>query len=109
VRSSASNPHVFYVVCPLCESGELHAFARESARCRSCGCLLGGETLKTLLEIVRLPEALGDHACECGHPEMRRLPGEIFHCPACGSEVVPVEGTTASRKPAKGNDAYCCA
>jgi hypothetical protein len=40
-----------------------------------------------------LPEALGKHACECGHPEMRLLPGGVFHCPACGSEVVPIEPT----------------
>ena len=23
--------------------------------------------------------------CEYGHPEMRRLPDGVFHCPACGS------------------------
>jgi ribosomal protein L37AE/L43A len=29
-------------------------------------------------------------ACECGHPEMRRLPDGVYWCPACGSEVPPV-------------------
>ncbi len=105
MRSSASN----FIVCPLCEVGELQAFGRDSARCGTCGCLLAGETLETLLEIARLPDALGNHACECGHPEMRRLPDGVFHCPACGSEVVPIEDTAASREPANGNGAYCCA
>jgi ribosomal protein L37AE/L43A len=46
--------------------------------------------LKTLVEILALPEALGTHACEeCGHPQMRRLPDGIFHCPACHAEVTP--------------------
>jgi hypothetical protein len=29
-----------------------------------------------------LPGAVGRHACECGHPEMRRLPDEVYWCPA---------------------------
>ena len=29
---------------------------------------------------------------ECGHPEMCRLPDGVFHCPACGSEVLPAKG-----------------
>ncbi|HEX2183234.1 MAG TPA: hypothetical protein VHH10_13200 [Rubrobacteraceae bacterium] len=38
------------------------------------------------------PELLvGYHACECGHPGMRLLPDGVFHCPACGSEVLPIE------------------
>ncbi len=54
--------------------------------------------LGALRQIVALPDALGKHACEeCGHPEMRRLPDGTFHCPACGSEVVPLEA--ASREP----------
>jgi ribosomal protein L37AE/L43A len=40
--------------------------------------------------ITELPDAAGHHACECGHPEMRRLPDGVYWCPACGSEVVPV-------------------
>jgi hypothetical protein len=42
----------------------------------------------TLEQIAVLPDALGAHACESGHPEMRRLPDGVFHCPACGSEVL---------------------
>jgi ribosomal protein L37AE/L43A len=47
--------------------------------------------LLTLEQIIALPDALGEHACGCGHPEMRRLPDGMFHCPACGSEVFPIE------------------
>ena len=49
-----------------------------------------GSLLETLREVVGLPDALGSHACEeCAHPEMRLLPDGVYHCPACGSEVVP--------------------
>jgi hypothetical protein len=109
VRSSAPSSNTRFFVCPLCEAGELQALGRDSARCGSCGCLLAGETLETLLEIIRLPDALGNRACDCGHPEMRHLPDGVFHCPACGSEVVPIEDTAASREPANGNEAHCCA
>ena len=63
--------------------------------------------LETLQQIKSLPEGLGGHACECGHPEMRRLPDGIFHCPACGSEVLPLE---ASREPTPEyrSQAYWC-
>ncbi len=63
------------------------------ARCGSCGLPLLGSALETLREIVGLPDALGAHPCECGHPEMRRLPDRVYHCPACGSEVLPIEST----------------
>ena len=99
MRSSAPHSHNRYVVCPLCEAGELRAFGQDSARCESCGCLLGGTTLEMLWEIVGLPDALGKHACECGHPEMHRLPDGVFHCPACGSEVLPIETVSSSGSP----------
>jgi ribosomal protein L37AE/L43A len=85
---AASRPH--HVVCPFCESGELVSLGPGSARCKSCGLPLLGSTLETLRDIISLPDALGDHACECGHPEMRELPDGVFHCPACGSEVLPL-------------------
>jgi hypothetical protein len=47
--------------------------------------------LLTMEQIIALPDALGKHTCECGHPEMRRLPDGTFHCPSCGSEVLPIE------------------
>jgi hypothetical protein len=46
--------------------------------------------LEALREIAALPDSLGSHACECGHPEMRLLPDGVFHCPACGCEVLPL-------------------
>jgi ribosomal protein L37AE/L43A len=79
------------IVCPFCESGELASVGPGFARCGSCGVPLVGSALETLRDVVGLPGALGRHACECGHPEMRRLPDGLYHCPACGSEVLPAE------------------
>ena len=80
-----------HLVCPVCSSGELqHQGAKPLVICDYCGCTLEGAILKTLKQIVVLPDALGKHACECGHPEMRHLPDGAFHCPACGSEVLPI-------------------
>jgi ribosomal protein L37AE/L43A len=88
----ASTAH--HTVCPFCESGLLVSRGPGFARCGSCGLPLLGSALETLRDIVGLPDALGSHACEeCGHPEMRLLPDGVFHCPACGSEVLPVEVT----------------
>ena len=75
--------------CPFCEDYKLEPCSHHSMRCPSCGNLLGGVFLKMLREITELPEAIGLHACECGHPEMRRLPDGVRWCPACGSEVLP--------------------
>ncbi len=80
------------IVCPACGRGELGTRGPDLAECDSCGHAFEGAVLRTLEQIVALPSALGEHACEwCGHPEMRRLPDGVFHCPACGSEVVPFE------------------
>ena len=79
------------ITCPLCESGRLVPLGLNSFWCDSCGYPLGGSMLGTLRGVVGLPDALGEHACECGHPEMRELPDGVFHCPACGSEVLPTE------------------
>jgi hypothetical protein len=95
---TASGAH--RTVCPFCESGELVSLGYDFARCGSCGMPLVGSTLETLRDIVGLPDALGNHPCECGHPEMRALPDGVFHCPACRSEVLPIEarGVGARRK-----------
>jgi ribosomal protein L37AE/L43A len=77
------------LTCPFCESQELRAFGHNLARCDSCGGLLSGALLETLHKIIELPDAVGTHACECGHPEMRLLPDGVYRCPACGSEVLP--------------------
>ena len=79
-----------HIICPFCESGELLPVGPGFARCGSCGLPLLGAMLETLRGIAGLPVALGAHPCECGHPAMRLLPDGGFHCPACGSEVLPV-------------------
>jgi hypothetical protein len=60
------------------------------AECDFCKCAFDDTLVRTLKQIVALPEALGKHPCECAHPEMRRLPDEVFHCPSCRSEVLPI-------------------
>ncbi|HKH57856.1 MAG TPA: hypothetical protein VKA20_04910 [Rubrobacter sp.] len=80
-----------HIICPFCESGEPAILGPGFAHCPSCGLPLVGSVLETLREIVGLPDVLGAHPCECGHPEMRMLPDGVFHCPACGSEVLPIE------------------
>ena len=80
-----------YLVCPICQAGELHSFGGKCARCSSRACIVGVATLLTLEQIIALPDALGSHACECGHPEMRFLPDGAFHCPACGVEEFLIE------------------
>ena len=77
------------LICPLCEVHELDSYGRNSTLCPRCG-RFGGVFLKTLREISALPDAIGAHACECGHPEMRQLPDGVYRCPACGSEVLPI-------------------
>jgi len=61
--------------------------------------------LEILRQITDLPDALGGHACECGHPEMRCLPDGTFHCPACGSEVHPIDASGQSQ-PEHHSEAY---
>jgi ribosomal protein L37AE/L43A len=86
----ASRPDA--MICPFCEAGELLLFGGVSTRCDSCARTVEGAVAKILGQIASLPDALGGHACEeCSHPEMRRLPDGVFHCPACGSEVLPPE------------------
>ena len=90
------------LVCPLCEVGRLRSFVNDSMRCGSCGGHLSGAILKALRQITDLPDVLGAHPCECGHPEMRRLPDGTYHCPACGSEVLTVAASTKPSRDRKG-------
>ena len=76
-------------ICPFCEAGALRPVGGISLRCDSCGGAVEGAVKRTLEQIASLPDVLGKHACDCGHPEMRCLPDEVFHCPACGMEVIP--------------------
>jgi hypothetical protein len=86
-----------HFICPLCEAHELEPYGRDSTRCPRCG-LFGGVFLRTLRQIIALPGAIGSHACECGHPDMRRLPDKVYLCPARGSEVLP----TSPPRPGRG-------
>ncbi len=77
------------LICPICEAGELLS-GHDGIQCPICGYAPSRGVLETLRQIISLPDALGSHACEeCGHPEMRRLPDRVSHCPGCGSEVLP--------------------
>ncbi len=101
--SQRSRPE--HIACPVCRYGKLRLWSSELggwygtlqlwsldvAECDSCGRAFDDAVLKTLEQIVALPEVLGKHACECGYPEMRRLPDGTYHCPACGAEVLPIE------------------
>ncbi|MBA3424022.1 MAG: hypothetical protein H0U04_05630 [Rubrobacter sp.] len=94
------------LTCPSCETDELRPLSQVSARCVSCGCLLNGTALQTLRQIVALPDVVGGHACECGHPEMRRLPDGVFRCPSCGSEVLPPSHAKLPHNPEHHTKAY---
>ena len=105
--SLASRPSS--LVCPLCEGGELRPSGHHSARCGSCAGLVSGVVLEALRQITVLPDALGAHACEeCGHPEMRLLPDETFHCPSCGSEVLPSGAPVFEWEISERGEAYWC-
>jgi hypothetical protein len=91
---SASRPDC--LVFPLCEVGRLRSAGNGSDRCGSCAVLVNGAMLETVRQITTLPESFGNHACECGHPEIRRLPDGTYHCPSCGSEVLPVMASAKS-------------
>ncbi len=92
--SSSKTSRPRHIVCPFCESGELVSVGPGSARCRSCGLPLVGSTLETLRDVIGLPDAYDAHACDCGHPEMSELPDGVLHCPACGSEVLPMKASS---------------
>jgi ribosomal protein L37AE/L43A len=92
------------IVCPGCGCGRLQprGFLSRLAECDRCGRAFEKTIVETLKQIVALPEAPGKHPCECGHPEMRRLPDGVFHCPACRAEVLPASvpepGPVATRR-----------
>ncbi len=100
-----------YLLCPVCGSGELlplvGGFGLLAAGCDSCGCAFASAIVGTLKQIAVLPDALGKHACEeCGHPEMRCLPDGTYHCPACGSEVLPIDASSTPAKLGEYSVAY---
>lgn len=97
-----------HLTCPFCEVSGLQPFGQNSVRCTSCGAHFGGSLLDTLRQIIGLPDATGRHACECGHPEMRRLPDGVYRCPACGAEVLPLTARPVSWKSTDHSEAYWC-
>jgi ribosomal protein L37AE/L43A len=106
MRSSSVVSKSDSLVCPLCEASKLYPSGQGSMTCQSCGTHLQGAMLGTLRSISTLPDTLGSHACECGHPEMRRLPDGVFHCPACGAEVLPVDVPLSTLEPKEERLAY---
>jgi hypothetical protein len=107
VRRSSLGSRLDSLLCPLCEASKLYPSGRNSMHCESCGGRLSGAMLETLQSICALPDALGRHACEeCCHPEMRLLPDGIYHCPACGSEVLSVDATWSLSNPDVHGKAY---
>jgi hypothetical protein len=84
-------PGRYAMTCLLREVGELRYFEGSSHRSESCTSYVAGYVPRILQQVTSLPDALGEHACECGHPEMQCLPHEVLHCPACGSEVTPLD------------------
>jgi ribosomal protein L37AE/L43A len=106
VKSSslASKPNA--LVCPICEVGQLRPSGHGSTRCESCSTLLGEAFLEMLQQITELPDVVGRHACECGHPEMRHLPDGTYHCPACGLEILPIDAFPVAWKSNDRSKAY---
>jgi ribosomal protein L37AE/L43A len=93
VGSATTASRADYLLCPGCGCGQLQPPQRFLSRlleCDLCKRAFDKSIVETLEQIVALPKALGKHSCECGHPEMRRLPDGVFHCPACRAEVLPV-------------------
>ena len=78
------------LTCPFWEAHRRRAFGHKSARCDSWGDLLSGALLETLQGISRLPNVVGGHACDCGHPEIGLLPEGVHRCPEFNPEVLPV-------------------
>jgi hypothetical protein len=52
------------LICPFCEVGELERKGSVSARCTSCGKVLGWSILEDLRQLIALPE-------KPGHPRLR--------------------------------------
>jgi ribosomal protein L37AE/L43A len=94
------------IICPCCGIDELERSANGVASCARCDRSISTQVLKTLEQIVSLPDAIGSHACECGHPEMRHLPDGVLWCPGCGSEVLPFSASEMCSEPGSTSEAY---
>ncbi|WP_119067624.1 hypothetical protein [Rubrobacter indicoceani] len=58
------------VACPSCERGDLYPFGRLSMRCEACDGVLAGPVLRTLLDIVSLPEVGTPSANDASPPQL---------------------------------------
>jgi len=96
------------IICPCCGINELERGVEGAARCTRCDRAIGTQVLKTLEQIASLPEAIGSHPCECGHPEMRPLTDGVLWCPGCGSEVVPLSASEMRSEWESASEAYQC-
>jgi ribosomal protein L37AE/L43A len=98
VKPSAPASGSHYLICPSCEAGKLSSGGQGAVQCSLCDYAPSRSVLEALRQIIALPDALGSHACEeCGHPEMRRLPDGVSHCPGCGSEVLPTRSNSSTQ------------
>jgi ribosomal protein L37AE/L43A len=100
--------NTYSIVCPCCGINELERGAEGAARCTRCACRISTQVLKTLEQIVSLPDAIGSHPCECGHPEMRHLADGVLWCPGCGSEVSPLSVSEMRSELKWVSEAYRC-
>jgi ribosomal protein L37AE/L43A len=100
--------NTYSIICPYCEIGELERSANGVVRCNRCDRPISMQVLEALEQIVSLPDAIGSHACECGHPEMRRLADGVLWCPGCGAEVVPFSASEMHSESGLTSEAYRC-
>jgi ribosomal protein L37AE/L43A len=70
-----TSSNTYSIICPCCGIDELERSAGGVVRCTRCDHRVSAQVLKTLEQIVSLPDAVGSHA--------------IMWCPGCGSEVLP--------------------
>lgn len=106
MKSSSLASRSDALVCPPCEVSRLRPSGRGTSRCESCGATFEEAFPRLLNQIVGLPDVMRRHACECGHPEMRHLPDGTYHCPACGSEIVPIDAPPFVPKSGDRGKAY---
>jgi ribosomal protein L37AE/L43A len=100
--------NTYSMICPCCGIDELERSADGKARCTRCARHISTQVLKALEQIISLPDAIGNHACECGHPEMRRLADGVLWCPGCGSEVLPLSASEMRSESESASEAYRC-
>ena len=56
------------IFCPVGESSELSSNGASMTGCDECGYALIKDVLEMVRQIAALPEVVGEHACDSGHP-----------------------------------------